>query len=346
MHPSIKKEEIKTILISIYRRVGITAAKKMLDELGLDTTLGWDSLVNELVEDTTKHDSLHKSLLTVLESLLMYGSRLFECYEFEHAKVDNLVALLDEAKPECFSVRSIVDIDKKRLIEDFQLFAKEESESCLTYYFLHYAECTEQVILEQSAIKESYYDQGFDKIIAKTKGKKVFVNTLRIEKGINKIYVMIDRADEIGLSDLRKIKGDFTYYINSIYESKHGELFFNKKINFFEKVELLYDDENLGVVSELKFLCPSGTSRHEKLSQRGELKDLREEVYHKAGMEKIDYIIDPFYITMNFDFGDLSLLGRKYMINNIQDRPLTEGVVRKAYANDKYTSLLKVLNDA
>ncbi|MCE9831057.1 hypothetical protein [Vibrio diabolicus] len=346
MTPETKKEEIKTILISIYRRVGISTAKKILGNMGLDTSLGWDSLVEELLEDTTKHDHLHKSLLTVLKSLLMFGSRLFECYEFDHEKVDNLKALLDESKPEGFLVNSIVDIDKKQLTDEFSLFAKEESDNCLTYYFLHYAECTEQVILEQSAIKESYYDEGFDKIIAKTKGKKVFVNTVRIEKHLNKIYVMIDRADEIGLSDLRRVKGDFTNHINSIYELNYGELFFNHKINLFDKVELLYDDVDLGVVSELKFLCPSGTSRHEKLSQRGELNDLREEVYHKAGMEKIDYIIDPFYIAMDFEFGNLSLLGRKYMINNLKNRPLTEGVLRKAYSDDKYTNLLKVLNDA
>lgn len=229
MTEETKKEEIKTILISIYRRVGISTAKTMLSNMGIDTSLGWDSLVEGLLADTTKHDLLHKSLLTVLETLLMYGSRLFECYEFDNTKVSNLKALLDEAKPERFLVRSIVDIDKKRLNDEFNLFAKEESGSCLTYYFLHYAECTEQVILEQSAIKESYYDDGFDKIIAKTKGKKVFVNTIRFEKELNKIYVMIDRAEEIGLSDLRKVKEDFTNHINSIYEKKYGELFFSKK---------------------------------------------------------------------------------------------------------------------
>ncbi|TNZ81115.1 hypothetical protein CGK40_26060, partial [Vibrio parahaemolyticus] len=99
MTPGTKKEEIKTILISIYRRVGISTAKTMLGSMGLETSLGWDALVEELLEDTTKHDFLHKSLLTVLESLLMYGSRLFECYEFDHEKVDNLKALLDESKP-------------------------------------------------------------------------------------------------------------------------------------------------------------------------------------------------------------------------------------------------------
>ncbi|EGQ8090912.1 hypothetical protein G5G48_001848, partial [Vibrio vulnificus] len=282
MTQNTKKEEIKTILISIYRRVGISTAKAILGDMGLNTSLGWDALMEELLEDTTKHDFLHRSLLTVLQNLLMYGSRLFECYEIDHDKVDKLKTLLDESNPESFSVSSIVDIDKKRLINEFSLFAKEEFDNCLTYYFLHYAECTEQVILEQSAIKESYYDEGFDKIIATTKGKKVFVNTVRIEKDLNKIYVMIDRADEVGLSNLRKVKGQFTNHINSIYESKYGELFFSNKINLFDKVELLYDDVNLGVVSELKFLCPSGTSRHEKLSQRGEINDLREEVYHKA----------------------------------------------------------------
>ncbi|HHG3522601.1 TPA: hypothetical protein ACX3FR_000083 [Vibrio parahaemolyticus] len=346
MKSEVKKEQIKTLLLSIYRRVGITKAKDALEELGFDTSLGWDSLVTELLDQTAKHEFLHDALLKIFRNLLMFGSRLFECYELDPAKANNLARFLDKSNPKSFDINSLVNIDNKRPEKDLVLFSKEENENCLTYYFLHYAECTEQIVLEQSAIKENYYEEGFDKIVAITKGKKVFINVLRIEKEINKLFVMIDRAEEVGLNNLRKVKSTFTNYINEIYENEHGELFFSNKLNLFDKVEALYEDEDLGVVSELKFLCPSGTSRHEKLSQRGHLKDLREEVYHKAGMEKIDYIIDPFHITMDFEFGNLSLLGRKYMINNAKNHPLTEGVLRKCYTCSKHSSLLKILDNA
>ncbi|MFA0647665.1 hypothetical protein [Vibrio cyclitrophicus] len=341
------KLQIKNLLLSIYRRVGITKAKARLAKLSIDTSPGWDALVIMLLEDTSKHKLLHKALLHTLEDLLMYGSKLFECYELDYGKIEQLCSVLNDKKPGTFVIEPLVNIDSYRPEKEFDLFAKEENKDYVTYYFLHYAECTEQVVLEQNAIKDNYcYEEGFDKIIATTKGKRVFVNTLRIDKHSKKVYSMIDRADEVGLSNLRKVKATFITHINAIYENTYGELFFHNKLNLFDKVEALYDNSDLGVVSELKFLCPSGASRYEKLSQKGDLKDLREEVYHKAGMKEIKYIIEPFYITMNFDFGELSLLGRKSMVNNIKDSPLTEGILRNCFSNNNYSILLQMLDDA
>lgn len=333
--------------MAIYRRVGITRAKSILGKSGVDTLLGWDALVNELLEDRSKHDLLYQSLMAALKDLLMYGSRLFECYELASLDTKQLCKILDDKNPKQFSIEPLVNIDSYRPSKEFELFAREESKNTLTYYFLHYAECTERVVLEKDAIKDTYcYEEGFDKIIATTTGKKIFINTLRIERDLGKLYVMIDRADEVGLINLRKVKGTFIDKINALYESSNGNLFFQNKINLLDKVEALYDDDDLGIVDELKFLCPSGTLRHEKLSRKESAADLRYEVYHKAGMEEIDYIIEPFYISMKFNFGQLSLLGRSSMINNSRKRPLTEGVLRQSFSCNNYSSLLKVLDDA
>ncbi|MFA0412336.1 hypothetical protein AB4520_00845 [Vibrio renipiscarius] len=203
------------------------------------------------------------------------------------------------------------------------------------------------MILELDAIKEHYcIEEGFDRIIALTKGKKVFLNALRFERNSKKLYVLIDKASELGLTNLRTVKQQFIHNINSLFEEKFGKLVLTEKIDFFNKVETLYDDDSLGVVKELKFLCPSGTIRYEKLALKTHSHDLRDEGYHKAGMEEISYIFDPFYISMSFDHGEFSLLGKRAMINASGRKALTEGILTRSYSCGDYSRLLTVLEDA
>lgn len=339
--------KVNSLLSSIYRRVGITHAKAFLSDLSIDTSLGWDKLVTDLSEDVTNHSWLCDQLEYILQDLLMYGAKFFECYDVDETKLLKLFEILDSSNPSSFQIENLPNIDKGNPHQVFDLFAKQDSQTSTTYYFIDTEEYTENVVLERDAIKDGYYfDEDFDRIVATSKRKKIFINSIRYEKKQHKLFLLIDRADEIGLRDLRKIKESFKYSINSLFDEVTGDTFFSKASNLIEKVGSLYDDESVGIVKDLKFLCPSGTVRYEALTVGNKFDDLRDEIYHKAGMEKIEYVFDPFYITLSFEEGELCLLGQKVMTRVENPKSLTEGIIRKSYNDSSYSYLFNTLNDA
>ncbi|MFA0412337.1 hypothetical protein AB4520_00850 [Vibrio renipiscarius] len=133
------KESTHALLLGIYRRAGITHAKQVLKRLDIDTSKGWDDLVRDLLEDTSSHSFLFESLKETFKDLLMFGSRLFECYSISDNDVDSLFTLLDSKQPNEFNIDKLINIDKLKPNEQMSLFAKDETDSAITYYFLHHA---------------------------------------------------------------------------------------------------------------------------------------------------------------------------------------------------------------
>ncbi|MGN2616347.1 hypothetical protein [Aliivibrio fischeri] len=338
--------EIEALLNSIHRRVGVTQAKSLLERSGYNTSLGWDALIAELKNDKEQHLTLRKALKVSLEDLVKYGSRLFECYDIDNASVTLLMNLLDSKSPPKFEISDLIDLDKDKKNDDFILYAKECCDSGVTYYFYHTCHCTEIIPISKEAFKDSFLEyQDFDKVTATINTRKTFYNSLHYDNSKNRIYLFIDRAEEVGLRNLREVKNDFKQRINDLFYNEFDSIFFNNRVNLFNKVDLLYDGTK-GIVNELKFVCPSGTVRYEVLSNRVKHEDLREELYHKAGMEKIDYAIEPFHISLKFEEGYLCLLGQKVMTNNIEPKPLTEGMIKSSFSRNHYLYLLKVLDEA
>ena len=339
------KGAVQSLLDSVKLRVGTTRAKDLLEEAGFDTRLGWEQLVSNLIDDNKQHKILFECLNTALRDMIMYGSRMFEAYNVEYEIIEGLLKVLDENKLESFCEKSLLDIDKQQKHDHFEAYSKDESGDATIYCFLHVSLCNERIEIDNGDMRTYKLDNNFDKIYGVRKSRKLFFNSIRFDKKAGRIFVLIDRADEVGLRTLREIKDEFLLKINELYYDAHSKIALTGPVNYFGKVQDLYSG-NKGSVTELKFICPSGTVRHEELKARNFSQDLREEIYHSAGMNSIDYEIDPFHISLKFqDVGELTLLGQKVMANGSNPKPLTEGLLRFCYSGERYSKLLEMLDD-
>lgn len=253
------KETIEKIQKQIQKGQGYSAQMDRLKSLYSDHLLVGEKAVKIFRVDIDKMSKLCNGLTALTPESNAYS----ESYPFplEEEALENIGSEIKVAKIRTVGTSTAVIFCKKRnILQKIKLEAGE---------------------IDGDLLKE------YDEIIAKKEHAKQFFDVvfLRRDRGIVEIRIDVEEgmsSDDRSIS-FEAIERSFNEMYRSVTEDEG--IFLSRAVNVFPVIDSLYKSQE-GIVTDIYFKTSEGATKNAHMKKGG--KGLREEMYHKAGTEKLE----------------------------------------------------------
>lgn len=263
---------------------------------------GWDNTVAKFSPPSKKANNAEGALRQSLVDHQLYGEKLVSVFDAPAALRAKLIGLLttqlSASTPAAASYPTHLDRHAlKSLSQQPQLVQVVDEPDGISAVFTSARETT---------VREPVNVQGLPNAVATQLGDYVEVvgikkirfqafDVLYVPRHAGPIEVRVDypfaSQIETALAALSKTR-EAAKKLVSLDP-------FSTRINLFPLMEKMYRSATEGTVVELAFATSTGSLKHEKMRSRG--LDLRQEIYHRAGMAALSVPIEPYKLSIVWD---------------------------------------------
>jgi hypothetical protein len=298
---------IKKLLEEIRQKYSLSELRKILKAEDLGSAPGWEKLTERFLEANGELKSRAEVLLKGLHGdLILAGTKdlqIFELADGQGVLIAEAFAAIHPASPS-FGVSyplSVAETVLRGLTFDHELTAKIEHKSGdVSLVF-----CARRTMEEQdryktnevaAAVREAF--NGYEEFIAIRRMEYQIFDVVTVRRALDRIEVLVDYPDRLRsqestdqrvLALLGRLASSVPI-LTATYET-------NLPMNLFACINNLLQSKNEGRVSKLSFRSPTDSVKKEAMTAN---KDLRVEVFHKAGVEAVG-AITPFDVTVAWE---------------------------------------------
>jgi hypothetical protein len=288
------------------RKPSFRLVQALLKIMAIESATGWDRLVEKLSQASIGSIDEMKDktakLCSIYESLVKYSKKgVFG------VRIHNKPALQE-------TIDKIIKLPKDRdfistyplPIDDETLLNKSLNPAIVTVeedtHEIYVSLCSKRIFKQKVELhrddfetaEENPLDQ-YDEVFGIKREIFQAYDHIKIDKRTGTILFFIDASRDPCTSDLY-----ISYqYFNSIIQEPITDLKPNELeyINFYPKIATLYDSKE-GHISRFEHATPTGSLKSEKM--RGKKSDLRNEKFHKGGMNAVDNYTNGCGIVKSF----------------------------------------------
>lgn len=298
---------IKKLLEEIRQKYSLSELRAILKAEDVGPAPGWEKLAERLIEADDELKTRAESLLKGLHGdLVLAGTKdleVFELAEGQGALIAAAFAAIHPASPSFGASYplSVSETALRGLTFDHELTAKiEHTSGDVSLVF-----CARRTMEEQdryqanevaAAVRAAF--DGYEEFIAIRRMEYQIFDVVTVRRALDRIEVLVDYPDRLRASEttdqrVLALLGRLASSVPDLtvtYET-------NLPINLFACINNLLQAKNEGRVSKLSFRSPTDSVKKEAMTA---IKDLREEVFHKAGVQAVG-AITPFDVTVAWE---------------------------------------------
>ncbi len=290
-------DNLEQIAYSIITKVPYRKLLNLLKDLEIPTARGKENIIQKLIESFESGEITdHKKeiLLNAYYEAIQFGDKaikFFPLTDEDISQIESDIENLDLSQNEFAAAypflipQSVLnDMDNAIHLCNVEIQSGVYTLTCVSKRFQktkvelkarleEYSEAMTNINLENYNEIFGYrmeHHQCFDYVIIDVPNR-----ILQIHSDISNILIHSDSLRDNFQSIIRKIDSDFSF----------ANLNFSRPHNLFNNIKRLYDDTSEGKVGELGFLTDTSSVKHSKM-RRGN-NDLREELFHVGGSEKL-----------------------------------------------------------
>lgn len=295
---------IKKLLEEIRQKYSLSELRAILKAEDLGPAPGWEKLTERFLEADGELKSRAEVLLKGLHGdLILAGTKdlqVFELTDDQGALIAAAFAAVHPASPSFGASYplSVSETALRGLTFDHELTAKiEHTSGDVSLVF-----CARRTMEEQdryqtnevaAAVRAAF--EGYEEFIAIRRMEYQIFDVVTVRRALNRIEVLVDYPDRLRSSEtidqrVLALLGRLAWSVPDLtatYET-------NLPMNLFACINNLLQATREGRVSKLSFRSPTDSVKKEAMTA---IKDLRVEVFHKAGVEAVG-AITPFDVTV------------------------------------------------
>lgn len=267
--------------------------RPILTACEIPISTGWEGTIKTIEEDIEKgidYSLQTKELQNILSEQILVGNKAVKIFHVEEKTIDLLCRELKKYKiesseysnnyPLLLPQEKVEELNSSLKIVDV-VNAKDE----LSVVF-----CTTRVLSRRIEISKAVNSEDiltdYRKITGRESYRQQFFDVVCLRPSQKVVEIRIDLSENMQANHrevaFSKLESTFNRLCNDLLE-REGEVL-SRTLNIFPVIKSLYESSE-GVISDLRLKTDDGSIKHEKLS-RGS-KDLRDEEYHKAGINKL-----------------------------------------------------------
>lgn len=273
---------------------------------------GWNDTALKIRKQIEEEEKDYNKELEKLENLylehLLIGEKAVKVFRIGSSKIRQLAdSLLNYSiPPNVYNEAYPFPLDKEEL-EDaspaMRLVEIRQVGGNLAIVFCTKRSISQRVKLGHGEVDDSLLDE-YDEIVAKKDRAKQFFDVvfLRLDQGLAEVRIDID--DGMSSEDRNISFENIENTFNGICEKELGVSgqALSRVVNIFPVIDILYKSRE-GTITDIYFKTNEGSTKRERMKRGG--KDLREEIYHKAGTEKLKEVgggMDIYRMSLRWKF--------------------------------------------
>lgn len=289
------------ILNSLEARMPWTLANRAMKRAGLDGSQGWDGARAKYA--TTDHPEAEAFLVDLLRQHALCGEKMTKFYAVRSAVKAELSEAINGLSPADHPFAELYPLVMKEaeLTEQTSepvLVSVERTDDGVGAVFAQTIKLTSR---EQIPIGEVFNDpdnvrERYDEVIGlKFEAVQLF-NIIWVPHHDGMVEVRTDFPRGMRQELAHEIQSQFKEIANSLVEGAPLE----QPIDLFPLISSMYETKGEGAVVELSFKTSTASIKNEKM-RRTRL-CLREELYHKGGKDALGTKIEPFKVSIRWEF--------------------------------------------
>ena len=295
---------IKKLLEEIRQKYSWSELRAILKAEDLALAVGWEKLAEKFLEADDGVKDQAETLLKVLHGdLILAGTKDLQVFELDDGTAALIAAAFAAIHPASPSFGALYPLGVSEtalrgLTFDHELVAKiEHTSGDVSLVF-----CARRTMEEQdryqanevaAAVRQAF--DGYEEFIAIRRMEYQIFDVVTVRRALNRIEVLVDFPDRLRspeTTDQRVLAllgclASSVPVLTATYET-------NLPMNLFACMNNLLQANSEGRVSKLSFRSPTDSVKKEAMTA---IKDLRVEVFHKAGVEAVG-AITPFDVTV------------------------------------------------
>ena len=244
-------------------------------------------------------------LFSYYREAVLVGNKAIQIYPQKKSKIDEI---LDHA--------SDMATDKGVLSDEFPFYIPEsrfqeiqddhlslvkvytsESGAILVYGSKKVATTREKIFHSEIPDGAKDFFSEYDTIYGDKRMPWIYWDVVFVNHAKGQIEFRLDLGKGLVRNDVEKgLKMLRRAFLNTCSSTLGHEVYLGDPANFFPLIKKLYFSHDEGKVVELGFVTVTNSSKFEKMRRTGQ--DLRKELFHQGGMEKVDNRITPFKIAI------------------------------------------------
>lgn len=304
---AIEEDRFKKLVAEIRQKYTLTDLRLLLKAESLGKAPGWEQLVERLeAGDSELQGKAEKVLKELHGDLILGGTKDVQIFDLPPEESTRIAAAFDKIEPSSpnFGVTYPLCLSEtalRTLSSDHELAAKIKHKSGdISLVFCAKRTVEEQVRYQATEVTAAVRSAfaGFDEFIAVRRMDYQVFDVLTVRPSWNRLEVLVDCPDRIRLPEttdartLGLLGRTMTLVpgLKTIYEK-------NEPMNLLPCINSLLQAKTEGRVSRLHFRSPTDSVKKESMTAN---KDLRVEVFHKAGVQAVG-AITPFDVTVTWD---------------------------------------------
>jgi hypothetical protein len=302
-----EEDRFKKLLVEIRQKYTLPELRLILKGEELGTAPGWDQLAERLAEGDAALKMKAESVLKELHGdLILAGTKDVQIFELPAGEGPLVAVAFEKLEPSSpnFGATyplSLSETALRALPFDHELTAKvTHKNGDVSLIFCAKRTVDEQVRYQANEVTAAVRDAfaGYDEFIAIRRMDYQIFDVLTVRPKLNRLELLIDHPDRIRLPEstdartLGLLGRTMTQVpsLKTIYEQ-------HEPLNLLACINNLLQAKTEGRVSRLYFRSPTDSVKKEAMTAN---KDLRVEVFHKAGVEAVG-AITPFDVTVAWE---------------------------------------------
>lgn len=295
------------LVAALESKVNWTLLRTALKQAKLPVGLGWKALASNAEEATPEGSRLRKFLSDFFDETIIAGERYVQIYSVEKSFIDSLLKAIEKSTPlkSEFSEKYPLPLDLKSIraapssptLCEIRNFPNGDVSLvfCAAGYF------DDRNVYESNQLSDlvkKAYD-GIDRLITVRKTYYQSYDVITVRRQLERIEISVDQPSKL-------VGARFEDRPMEILTS--GALHFSDFVGFgakapdnlFPAMSAIYTEPKEGRVVFLAFRTLTGSIKRERMTRDDD--DLRDEIFHQAGMEAVGQDIKPYELEAEWNF--------------------------------------------
>lgn len=289
------------IFRTLEARTPWTLANRMLKRSGLSGAKGWDGAIEKY--RYTDHPAAEQSVKNLLREHALCGEKMTKFYPSSATASEilrNTIANLRPAESlfkECYPL-ALSEDQLPSVGSEPVLVSVERTEVGIGAVYAAMIKLTSREEIPIGGLFENpeYIRGKYDEVIGLKFEAVQLYNVIWVPHHDNFIEVRTDFPKGMKQELVHEIQSQYKAIANGL----HNDVILEEPIDLFPLIEAMYEDSNEGTIVELSFKTSTASIKNEKM-RRTRL-CLRDELYHIGGKEALDTKIEPFKVSIRWEF--------------------------------------------
>ena len=268
--------------------------RPLLHKCEIPSFRGWKETIEKIqkqIQEGQDYSVQIDSLKSLYSDHLLVGEKAVKIFRVDIDRMNKLCSSLSVLTPESnvYSERYPFPLEQDALEEigsEMRVAKIRTVGANMAVIFCKKKNVLQKIKLEAGEVDSDLLKE-YDEIVAKKEHAKQFFDVvfLRQDRGIAEIRIDIEEgmsSDDRSIS-FEEVERSF----NEMYRNVTGDegIFLSRAVNVFPVIDSLYKSQE-GIVTDIYFKTSEGATKNAHMKKGG--KGLREEMYHKAGTEKLE----------------------------------------------------------